>query len=680
MVDEQDPDLFQLAAAQYLVELLRLPRLYDALPLPIADDKDAPAMSEAAAPNGPARISTHAQVLPLLSDTDWNHLHQRFARLRKDNLKPWFRCIGLLRGLDAKSVVVETYYVCLDYKSEYASFYAHLDAPRQSWTVRLHFFAGQVSEDDVVDLTDDLRKSYLGYIVCREGDLPLVGRCMIALPSYLTELRYAPETSAIVETVNFYGQRLSVRGVPFMQQDQRFAMCAHVAVWTLNYSAYRRGTVERRLIADLVGLAGSIHPLRPRTSDGLSDQQVATMLSELGFRTTIFATPNLTSAYSSLPRVQANEIPDELATHLGQELEADLGNRDLDVTSLITTRLEDYVNEADESTATPPGGTGVPTRTGPQQTTLPHAADAVVDPEHPTIRALHGLLDYLVTPYVRSGWPVYCGTSEHALVLCGRAIVGSRPVHFVHDDQCGPYLLTDSLPTVSRDGLRYQSGFPVDMASTEQVASPPIDRVLEHIGAADGLAGLRNEDMTHAVLSLVLAVPARVLLPAGSANRHARVDAGLLQRRAMQLSSVDHLTKTERENLQAPLRTSVSIVMGIDYKKSRRAWAQSHDDREAVAAFSSVQLSEWVIVVEGLSLATEGMPPNHGEALWEFVYDASSSELAPRLQLARFLGTVATIFPRDQNAVEVTNIRTRAFPQLSIPARIGKVSDDDRAK
>lgn len=198
----------------------------------------------------PGEISTHATAVPLRTQEQWDVFHLSNTAGRKGNLKPWFRCISLLRSSGARTAISESYYVCLDYRSEFAAFYAHIDAPRRSVTTRLHFFGEDIPPAKVIDLSKRQQESYLGYIVCREGDLPLVGRTVLRTP------RYIEESTAIAEQVNFFGQKLLVRGVPFMQQDQRFAVCSHVAAWVLHYSAFRRGVQERRHIADLVGLAG----------------------------------------------------------------------------------------------------------------------------------------------------------------------------------------------------------------------------------------------------------------------------------------------------------------------------------------------------------------------------------------------------------------------------------------
>jgi hypothetical protein len=257
-----------------------------------------------------AEINTHATAIPLQSQQQWDSFHLSCTAGKGGNLKPWFRCISLLRSCGAQAAVSESYYVCLDYRSEFASFYAHIDAPRRSFTTRLHFFGEEVGPADIINLSEGQRRSYLGYIVCREGDLPLVGRTVLSAPAYIDE------STAIAEPVNFFGQKLMVHGVPFMQQDQRFAVCSHVAAWVLHYSAFRRGVQERRHIADLVGMAGPIHPLRPRVSDGLTEGQVSQMLNELGFRTAIYHTPTVDNPFQTLPEVSPPELPADLTDML----------------------------------------------------------------------------------------------------------------------------------------------------------------------------------------------------------------------------------------------------------------------------------------------------------------------------------------------------------------------------
>ena len=590
------------------------------MPVPLPVDWTSPP-----APATPMRL--HAEVLGLDGDGAWRTFSDRFTRGRDDNLKAWHRCLSVLRGAGARTVVIEQHYVCLDHKSEVASFYAHLDGPRPDSTVRLHFFASQLGVGDLLAL-DPHQSSYLGYVVCRESGLPLVGRCLLRVPEYITE------HTAIEEPVNLFGQKLSVRGVPFMQQDQRFAVCAHAAAWVLAYTAYRRGTGERHLVGEVVSLGSAIRPLRPRSTQGLTEQDVAGILGDLGFRTETYHAPNMNRDYSTLPAIRRFEM----ASDTLNRLDAVLGGPD-DGDDNLATRVADALwpaegpPEADETDKTP---------------TTVELGDALA--------AVHLFLDYVIRPYLRSGWPVYCGAGSHALVICGRSGPDDRPVHFVHDDQNGPYLAIECLPAASRRSLRWQSGGP----DAEDLFGPDPDRVRRLVEGRTSPSPDDGDDADLAVDSLVFAIPARVLLqPLAATARAVALHEAL--RDPAQLGSGDEELVAGRVSMR------VSILMGIDYKRARRQHSDDAGDQDAVAAFSALHLSEWVVVVEGADIGT-------GEALWELVFDASSHNAHPRLQAARILQTLIALYPKGHGNVETATIGIGRFPALDIPLRVAKTS------
>jgi hypothetical protein len=575
-----------------------------------------------------SEITSHAVVLNLDTQADWDALHRAYTNRREGNLKPWYRCLSLLRSAGARTAVSESYYVCLDYRSEFASFYAHIDAPRRSSTTRLHFFSHTIAADDIIDLRPEQSDSYLGYIVCREGDLPLVGRAVIKSPEYIDE------STAIPEQVNFFGQKLLVRGVPFMQQDQRFAVCAHVAAWVLHYSAFRRGIQERRLIADLVSMAGPIHPLRPRTSEGLTESQVAQMLNELGFRTTIRHTPTVENVFQTMPQVKPSELPDYVLEALRAAGVTGLDTADPGIVDQLDHIFMDYLQRTDVE--------------------APPDIVPAIDIEDPPVVAFHRLIDYLIRPYIRSGWPIYAGTSTHAFAICGRSWVDSGPVHFLHDDQNGPYLLAASLPALSVRSLRYQSGYERTDSRKDAPQRDVVQAIIEGASA-------KNEDARRAIESLVTAVPPRVLLSPNAANQTARRDLSA----AITPELLSELGPPEQETLSRSLMTRVSIAMGIDYKVARRNAALGLEDRMGVLVFSSLQLAEWVIVVEAIDL--------NGECFAEFVYDASSSDEAPRVQFARIFTSAIAIWPLEESRPECGRLGAARYGPLTVPERVGKV-------
>jgi hypothetical protein len=598
------------------------------------------------------RISTHAVIFPLGDDDSmWGKFHDAFTYKKQGNLRPWYRCMGILRGMGALCAIVEMYYVCLDYRSEFASFYAHIDAPRKSHTVRLHFFTDTLTEADLV-LLKEHSAAYLGYIVCREGDLPLVGRALLRVPDYIEE------STEIEEYVNLFGQRLPVRGVPFMQQDQRFAVCAHVAMWVIHYSAYRRGLTERRLIANLVNVAGNVQSLHPRAAEGLTERQVTEALTHIGFRPTMYISPSVDDTESNLPRVRYREIKDRIPAEFIEKVEQALlesgdefGETDLadkNVKPVLEKLLQNFVDRSDDAV---PGSDD----------------DIPMDPRALEVLAMQALLDYIVRPYIISGFPVYARVQDHALVICGRAQRGNAGIYFAHDDQNGPYLLADPFPTLSRDSLKFQSGHPISVGSSRWLDLPALDRTGLHLN--DGLE-IQGTDAPRPVLSLILATPPRVLLPASLANRRALETMDQLQSNDVLIDSLG--CPEPRTSFVNASNTRVSILMGIDYKIRRRDEAAGKLDDRAVEAYSALQLAEWVVVVEGTTLLDDQ------SVVWECVFDASSSEAAdPRLQMSRVLSTMVTVFPGTGSS-EASEIGTNYFRHVSIPLRVAKVVRSDK--
>lgn len=591
--------------------------------------------------------SRYLRVYPLTIDSEWAILHRAFAGARGDNLKPWFRCLGILRGSGAQVAILERHYVCLDYRSEFASFYAHLDAPRRNSTIRLHFFSHPIEEAELFDLSQEQRDSYLGYMVLREGGLPLVGRTVLATPTYVDI------STAINEPVNFFGQQLVVTGVPFMQQDQRFAVCAHISAWVAHYSAFRRGIFERRLIADFVNLASSFTPMRPRHAGGLTVTQLSTLLDEVGFRSLAFFTP--LGATGEMPPISAAEVPDVVSFLPPNKV--DLPDPDQEPAGLLsepwlTTEVAARAEEAfqdyleDEEPVTSESETG-------------SSGDTVQRPHHnvDAVRAVERVLAYVIQAHVESGWPVYAGMENHAVTVCGRAHIGSHQLHLIHDDQHGPYMLAPSLTFLSRDCLRHQSGRYLDCSQSELAPVPPSDVVL-----ADPEAVLRiDAEPDLAVHALVVALPPRLLLQPTSARRRALGNIGRLLDVPEFRSAVDNDRLVEMSRAA----TRVTLLMGIDYKTIRRRYASRERDVDAVEFFSVLHLAEWVIVVEGLS-------EDGRTSLWEFVFDGSSSQDDPRLQMGRVFDVVLGANPKGGTPSGPLQLHIDRLPVIERPQTFKK--------
>lgn len=240
---------------------------------------------------------THGWVRHPISDDDWDELAADYGGDVAVSA-PFKRIVEVVRENGCETVVVENRYVDLDYRSEYAAFWAHRFRSPPPFTRRLHFFATVLNDDQLHALPKEAAEAYLGYVVCRPVPLGAVGRTVLRPPASMEP----SVTTAVEDEVTLFGKRLTVRGAPFCQQDTEFIRCAHAAAWMCHYTAFRRSLVGRRPTATFSGLAPpllSVH--RPLPSKGLTPRQVQAIFSAMD-------QPALTLDFDDLPRVPG--VPD----------------------------------------------------------------------------------------------------------------------------------------------------------------------------------------------------------------------------------------------------------------------------------------------------------------------------------------------------------------------------------
>jgi len=242
-----------------------------------------------------------AEVHHPTTDDEWDVALRRY--LGSHYPEPFRRCIEVARTLGAVTLVIETRYIDIDYRSEYSAYYSKqfLDTPDA--THRLHFFSKYLTRENMWRLARS--RDYLGYVVTRPISTGLVSRALLYPP---VDLRDDIRTS-VTEIINFFGQDLEVTGVPFTQQDAQLGACAQAAAWMCHFSAALRGDARRRPKADFTLKAPiSLHPSRAVPSGGLT----ALQLGEL-FRT--FELPAIHYEVGRLPSPglawqQPDPVPD----------------------------------------------------------------------------------------------------------------------------------------------------------------------------------------------------------------------------------------------------------------------------------------------------------------------------------------------------------------------------------
>jgi hypothetical protein len=228
-----------------------------------------------------------AEVYHPTTDAEWEFALRRYKGSQYPT--PLRRCIDVARSLGAVTLVIETRYIDLDYRSEYSAHYSKQFLETPDATHRLHLFSSRLTKRTMWRLARS--EDYLGYVVVRPISTGLVSRALLPPPP---DLQDAVRTG-VTEKVHFFSQDLEVTGVPFAQQDAQLGACAQASAWMCHYSAVLRGDANRRPKADFTLKAPvSLHPSRAVPSGGLT----ALQLGEL-FRT--FELPALHYDVGRLP-------------------------------------------------------------------------------------------------------------------------------------------------------------------------------------------------------------------------------------------------------------------------------------------------------------------------------------------------------------------------------------------
>lgn len=313
-----------------------------------------------------------AKFVPLRTRRDWERLASRYPGL---NGQPLERCLEVARLGGARCAVIETRYIDPDFRSEYSGYYSRTFAPVPDTAHRIHFFRVVLDPGSLWHLPLD--PGYLGYTIVRPSVLGRVGRSMLKPPPGLES---AIRTS-VSEEVSFFGQKLVVSAVPFVQQDTQLGRCAHAAAWVCHYSAFRRGDVARRPIADFSLFADpSLGYGRPLPSEGLTVQQLLELLRYFDLPAAFYTVRQLPTG-QLVPWAPADPKPPKVRP---SDPRAHPGRWDTRVIAIICR-------------------------------------------------------------YLNSGYPVLVGTADHAFVICGyrRVKRSSKPdwIEFIrNDDQAGPYI------------------------------------------------------------------------------------------------------------------------------------------------------------------------------------------------------------------------------------------------
>jgi hypothetical protein len=168
---------------------------------------------------------------------DWNLLHKTLDP--KSKIKVVFEVLRHLREGGVASVIVEETYLDRDFTDSFSKFYATVFKRHTKLCRRFHFFKKDICQlfslKDPIAITRGLQSvgdsgEYSGFIVARPVQHAPLGIVVIDLPPNPAGLVSHLLVRADYEA-HLLGAKLTIRGVPLTQQDQRVGACAQASIW-----------------------------------------------------------------------------------------------------------------------------------------------------------------------------------------------------------------------------------------------------------------------------------------------------------------------------------------------------------------------------------------------------------------------------------------------------------------
>jgi len=164
----------------------------------------------------------------------------------------------LFSVLDGKcqSVIVEREYIDKDYRDTFSNFHAKRFSTPPSRCVRLHFFEQPITMEQL-DNPEGFTKenNYLGYSVIRATRPNSIGRTFLS-----HQVRMNPDSHLCLctEKVQVLGEKLEIKGFPFISQDADATVCAESSLWMiLRYLSNRYSNYAETLPFQITKLASN---------------------------------------------------------------------------------------------------------------------------------------------------------------------------------------------------------------------------------------------------------------------------------------------------------------------------------------------------------------------------------------------------------------------------------------
>lgn len=138
----------------------------------------------------------------------------------------------LFRGpLRVQTIIFEDDYIDADYQDEFVAFYAKAFKSYPQRCCRLHFFSCVIPKDSPWRFSQ-FAKDYKGFMVVRPTDLQRVGRTILQPPISDPNAQFI--TCQAEYEAHVLGEPLTVKGMPYIQQDTQVGACAQACLWMVS--------------------------------------------------------------------------------------------------------------------------------------------------------------------------------------------------------------------------------------------------------------------------------------------------------------------------------------------------------------------------------------------------------------------------------------------------------------
>jgi hypothetical protein len=186
------------------------------------------------------------------------------------------------------TVILEKNYIDEDYLVSFSRFYFLSHVPISKYCQRMHFFSNKLNQENLFNLSDNDKQSYLGFTVLRPTPVNAIGRTVIRPQNSKPESLYV--TCGESYDVSLAGNKLKATGACFQQQDSQVGACASNAVFMATRHMAKRFGMQYKTTTEISELASQYDSFLGRgiPSRGLSTSQMGKVLNSMGYDVIIY--------------------------------------------------------------------------------------------------------------------------------------------------------------------------------------------------------------------------------------------------------------------------------------------------------------------------------------------------------------------------------------------------------